>query len=192
MKRLLDTLLLLAAAPLLAPLTAVLAALVLIVDGRPVFFRQRRLGRGRVPFDIWKLRTMTAEVDPAARRVTDLGRALREHGLDELPQLWNVLRGEMSLVGPRPLTPADADRLVEKHPFFAARFASAPGLTGLAQICMARSAPATAELDAFYARRRSLRMDLWILGRTAGMNILGKRRGALGPRGGVLHYRMLD
>ncbi len=181
MKRALDLTLLLLAAPLLLPLTLALALAVLFADGWPVFFPQRRLGLGRRPFRIVKLRTMTSEVDPSARRVTPLGRFLRGRGLDELPQLWNVLTGEMSLVGPRPLTPGDAERLEAAHPAFSRRFETPPGLTSLAQVCLARGAALTAELDAAYARRRSLRLDLFLLARTAAMNLAGKRRAALAP-----------
>jgi lipopolysaccharide/colanic/teichoic acid biosynthesis glycosyltransferase len=179
MKRALDVLLVLLAVPLLAPVTLLLALLVLVVDGRPVFFVQGRLGRGRAPFRIWKLRTME-NGSP-----TRLGAWLRARGLDELPQLGNVARGEMSLVGPRPLTAADAERLAAAHPGFERRFEAVPGLTGLAQVCLAVGPELTSDLDTYYARRRTLRMDLWILLRTAAMNVLGKRRGAvrLAPAG---------
>jgi lipopolysaccharide/colanic/teichoic acid biosynthesis glycosyltransferase len=178
MKRALDLVLVALAAPVLLPLTLALAAAVLLADGGPVLFTQERLGRKRRPFRILKLRTMSTEADEAARRPTRLGAFLRGRGLDELPQLWNVLAGEMSLVGPRPLTGADARRLFGRDAGGDARFDATPGLTGLAQVCLARGARATAELDNYYARRRSLRMDLWVLLRTAGMNVLGKRRGA--------------
>ena len=178
-KRALDLALLLPALPIFALLTAALALVVLVVDGRPVFFGQPRLGRGRRPFTIWKLRTMTTEADPRRRRPTRLGALLRHRGLDELPQLWSVLRGDMSLCGPRPLTAADAERLAATCPAFDARFAALPGLTGLAQVCQARGAAATAALDAAYAARRGARLDLQILLRTAWINLVGKRRGAL-------------
>lgn len=179
MKRLLDLTLLALAAPFLAPVTLLLALAVLVADGRPVLFLQERLGRDRRPFRIWKLRTMTAEADPRARRPTRFGAWLRARGLDELPQLWNVLAGEMSLVGPRPLTASDADRLSRQHPAFEERFEAAPGLTGLAQVCLVEGAAITAELEAYYARNRRARMDLWILLRTFGMNVVGKRRAAV-------------
>lgn len=192
-KRALDLALLLPTLPLFALVTAALALAVRVCDGRPVFFYQPRVGRERREFAIVKLRTMTCEADPAARRPTRLGRFLRQRGLDELPQLLvNVLRGDMSLVGPRPLTAADAARLVAEHPPFAARFAVPPGLTGLAQVCLAQGSALTAALDAAYAERRSAVLDLKILLRTAWMNLVGKRRGALRvalpivrPRGGA-------
>lgn len=179
-KRAFDLALLIPTLPLFALATGVLALGVLLLDGRPIFFSQPRVGRGRRIFQIVKLRTMTCEPDPSARRPTRFGRFLRQRGLDELPQLLvNVLRGDMSLVGPRPLTEADAERLVRDHPPFARRFEVPPGLTGLAQVCLAQGSALTASLDAAYAESRSAALDLQLLLRTAWMNVVGKRRGAL-------------
>jgi lipopolysaccharide/colanic/teichoic acid biosynthesis glycosyltransferase len=176
-KRALDLALLLPALPAYGLATAVLAMVVLAVDGRPVFFSQPRVGQGRRLFRVWKLRTMTTEADPAARVATRLGAWLRQRGLDEIPQLLSVLRGDMSLVGPRPLTPEHAERLCARHPPFAARFRVTPGLTGLAQISRTGDVAATAALDAEYARRRSTVLDVAILARTVWINLVGKRRG---------------
>jgi lipopolysaccharide/colanic/teichoic acid biosynthesis glycosyltransferase len=181
-KRLLDLSLMVPAAPLYGMATALLALAVRIADGPPVFFAQERVGQGGRPFRIWKLRTMTTEADPARRRPTRLGAWMRQRGLDEIPQLFNVLRGDMSLVGPRPLTPADAERLTALHPPFAARFAVAPGLTGLAQVMgpvgvVESGAAVTADRDAEYVRRRGTLLDLRILARTVWINCVGKRRG---------------
>ena len=179
-KRAFDLALLLPLVPLFALAVGALACGVWVCDGRPIFFTQPRIGQGRRLFHIVKLRTMTCEPDPAARRPTRFGRFLRQRGLDELPQLLvNVLRGDMSLVGPRPLTPADAERLIAEHPPFARRFDVPPGLTGLAQVCLAQGSALTAALDAAYAERRSALLDLRLLLRTAWMNLVGKRRGAL-------------
>ncbi|MBZ5713615.1 sugar transferase [Nannocystis pusilla] len=179
-KRAFDLALLLPLVPLFALAVAALAVCVWLCDGRPIFFSQPRVGQGRRIFHIVKLRTMTCEADPGARRPTRFGRFLRQRGLDELPQLLvNILRGDMSLVGPRPLTPADAERLVAEHPPFARRFDVPPGLTGLAQVCLAQGPALTAALDAAYAERRSALLDLQLLLRTAWMNLVGKRRGAL-------------
>jgi lipopolysaccharide/colanic/teichoic acid biosynthesis glycosyltransferase len=170
-KRLMDLTLTLATLPLWGLLVGLLALAVLVADGRPVFFPQPRLGRGGRRFRILKLRTMTTEPDPLARKPTQLGRHLRQHGLDELPQLINVLAGDMSLVGPRPLTPDDFQRLAADHPDMP------PGLTGLAQVCGARGVALTAALEVHYARRWTPGLDLAILLRTVWINLVGKRRG---------------
>lgn len=177
-KRLFDLCLLLPAAPFFLLAVAVLALGVWVVDGRPLFFSQPRWGRNRRPFRIWKLRTMTTEADPRHRRPTRFGGWMRRRGLDEIPQLLNVLAGDMSLVGPRPLIPEDCARLLEQHAPFAARFDVPPGITGLAQVCGARGAALTARLDADYARTRTARGDFLILVRTLWINVVGKRRGA--------------
>jgi lipopolysaccharide/colanic/teichoic acid biosynthesis glycosyltransferase len=177
-KRGLDLSLVLLTLPLWGAAVAALALVVLACDGGPAFFAQPRVGRRGRRFLVWKLRSMTTELDPARRRPTRLGGWLRQRGLDELPQLWNVLRGEMSLCGPRPLTPGDLDRLVAAEPGFADRLALPPGLTGLPQVCGARGAALTAALDTHYARRWTLALDLAILVRTAWINLVGKRRGA--------------
>jgi lipopolysaccharide/colanic/teichoic acid biosynthesis glycosyltransferase len=186
-KRLLDLALLLPAAPFYGMAAAVLGLAVRVVDGPPVFFGQQRVGQGGRPFRIWKLRTMTTDADPAQRRPTQLGGWMRQRGLDEIPQLLNVLLGDMSLVGPRPLTPADAERLTAQHPPFARRFAVAPGLTGLAQVSTAPGVVAsgvrvTAAHDADYVQRCGTLLDLRILARTVWINCVGKRRGAATAR----------
>ena len=175
-KRLLDLCLLLPVLPLYALLLGALAAFVRLIDGAPVFFLQTRAGRGRRPFRVFKLRTMSTEVDFEDRRPTTLGGFLRRRGLDELPQLLNILRGEMSLVGPRPLAVEDAARLVAVHPPFAARFDLPPGLTGPAQVLNLRGVERTAEVEAAYAETRSALGDVAILARTAWINVVGKPR----------------
>jgi len=177
-KRMFDLLLLLPTAPIYITVTGVLALVVLAVDGGPVFFLQSRIGLHGRRFRIFKLRTMTLHEDVKQRVPTRLGGWLRARGLDELPQLFNVLLGDMSLVGPRPLTDDDATRLTALHAPFADRFQVPPGLTGLAQVCQARGATLTAQLDADYARRRSAWLDLRIIMRTAWINLVGKKRGA--------------
>jgi lipopolysaccharide/colanic/teichoic acid biosynthesis glycosyltransferase len=185
-KRALDLILLLPALPAACAVILAIAAVLLIAEGRPVFFAQRRLGRGRRLFTILKLRTMTTEADPRLRTPTRVGRWLRRRGLDELPQLFNVLAGDMSLVGPRPLTPDDAARLGAEHAGFDRRFDQPPGLTGLAQICGARGAALTAAADSYYALRRSMTLDVAILLRTAWINVVGKRRGVRPLPAGLL------
>jgi lipopolysaccharide/colanic/teichoic acid biosynthesis glycosyltransferase len=183
-KRLLDLALLLPTLPAFGAVTALLALAVLVVDGRPVFFVQERLGRRGRPFRVYKLRTMTTEVDVDTRRPTALGRVLRRHGVDELPQLFCVLMGHMSLVGPRPLTPSDHERLVARHPPFARRLEVKPGITGLAQVHPSVGVEATTAWDTEYVHKRSMRLDLAILLRTLYINVVGKERGSSGAGSG--------
>jgi lipopolysaccharide/colanic/teichoic acid biosynthesis glycosyltransferase len=189
MKRAFDLLVSLTLLVLLAPLLVGIAAAILLRDGRPVIFRQTRVGQHGRPFQIWKFRTMvngaqrmggslTVGVDP---RITPLGHWLRRHRLDELPQLVNVLRGEMSLVGPRPETPdfvaeymAEQSRVLELK----------PGVTDVASIAYRNEAellataadaqglyrqeiaPAKIRLSLDYARRASVLTDLGVMFRT--------------------------
>ena len=171
-KRLLDVAGAIVGLVLSIPLLLVTAALIRLFDGSPVLFWQRRLGRGWRPFLILKFRTMTGG------RVTRLGAVLRDLGVDELPQLVNVLCGDMSLVGPRPLTSADVVRLGWTHERFAGRWTVRPGLTGPAQLApLGRcSARASWLLDRAYVRRCGVATDLRILARSALVPILGKRR----------------
>ena len=144
MKRIFDLAVSAAALVLLSPLLAVLALLIKLEDGGPVFFRQRRMGRGNSFFDILKFRTMRETDDSGARsvtredkRVTRIGRFLRRTSMDELPQLLNVLRGEMAVVGPRPhaLGSQAGDKLFwQVDPEYWQRHSLRPGMTGLAQI----------------------------------------------------------
>jgi lipopolysaccharide/colanic/teichoic acid biosynthesis glycosyltransferase len=128
-----------------APLVVMLALLVRRGSAGPAFYSQIRLGKNGRPFRIYKLRTMTdkceAQTGPIWSfvndpRVTPLGRFLRDTHLDELPQLLNVLRGEMGLIGPRPERPEIADRIAQTLPEFHLRLQIRPGVTGLAQLCM--------------------------------------------------------
>jgi lipopolysaccharide/colanic/teichoic acid biosynthesis glycosyltransferase len=149
----------------LAPVLAVVAAVVRATMGRPVLFRQPRPGQGGALFDLVKFRTMRPGPGSDAERLTPLGRLLRSTSLDELPELWNVLRGDMSLVGPRPLLVEYLERYDQRQ---ARRHEVRPGLTGLAQVS-GRNALGwddRLELDVQYVERRSLALDLWILART--------------------------
>jgi sugar transferase EpsL len=144
---------------------ALLALAVRVTMGAPVLFRQVRPGLGGRPFTILKFRTMRDGDAPDAERITRLGRFLRETSLDELPELLNVLRGDMSLVGPRPLLVEYLDRYT---PDQARRHEVRPGLTGLAQVS-GRNATTWEErfaLDLEYVDSRSLALDLRIIGRT--------------------------
>jgi sugar transferase EpsL len=154
-----------------APVIAATAALVYADVGRPLLFRQDRVGLGGRIFQLKKFRTMRDAVDrdgrplPDGERLTRIGRLLRASSLDELPQLINVLRGDMSLVGPRPL-------LVEYLPRYSAEQARrhdvVPGITGLAQVAGRNglSWPEKFALDVFYVDHQSLALDLKILART--------------------------
>jgi lipopolysaccharide/colanic/teichoic acid biosynthesis glycosyltransferase len=174
----LTAVLLVVAAPLLA-----LAALAIRLESRgPVFYRQRRVGRSGRPFELWKLRTMVPgaesmgagvyvlEGDP---RITRVGRLLRRFSFDELPNLLNVLKGEMALVGPRPTVQEQVDRYTERQ---LRRLEVKPGITGWAQINGRTSLPwpERIELDVWYVEHRSLRLDLRILARTARMLASGR------------------
>jgi lipopolysaccharide/colanic/teichoic acid biosynthesis glycosyltransferase len=167
-KRLLDLLLSLAALALFAPLLLLLAVLVRVVLGSPIFFRQKRSGHRSETFTMFKFRTMTEECDAAGKRLPDsqrltrLGRFLRRTSLDELPELFNVLRGEMSLVGPRPLIPRYLPCYTQRE---RKRFDVLPGITGWAQINGRNdlSWDGRLECDAWYAERCSLWLDFKIL-----------------------------
>ncbi len=146
---------------------AIIAVAVLVTMGSPVLFRQRRPGQHGVPFTIIKFRTMRAGLGADAERLTRVGRLLRSSSLDELPELWNVLRGDMSLVGPRPLLMEYLDRYSPRQ---ARRHEIRPGLTGLAQV-QGRNLVAWEdrfELDVHYVETRSLALDLAIIARTVG------------------------
>ncbi|MGH2897692.1 MAG: sugar transferase [Solirubrobacteraceae bacterium] len=171
---------------LLLPLIALIAVAIKLDSPGPIFFRQRRVGRRQEPFLIAKFRTMHHGTDHAVHRdhvlrliqdngpapklqtdvrVTRLGQLLRRLSLDELPQLWNVLRGEMSLVGPRPPIPYEVS---EYPPHWCRRFVVKPGITGLWQVS-GRSQVSIEEMirmDVEYAERRTARLNLWILIRT--------------------------
>ena len=166
MKRAFDIVLTLLFAPVALALAAPVALAVLIALGRPVFFRQERAGlRGR-PFLIVKFRTMREGSETDAERLGRFGRFLRATSLDELPELWNVLRGDMSLVGPRPLPTRYLPRYTPEQ---ARRHEVRPGITGWAQI-HGRNALSWEEkfrYDVEYVDRRSLLLDLRILALTA-------------------------
>jgi lipopolysaccharide/colanic/teichoic acid biosynthesis glycosyltransferase len=158
------------AAAVFAPALPFMAAAIVLDDGMPLLFVQERIGRDRRAFRVLKLRTMREG------RVTRVGGWLRATGLDELPQFVNVARGEMSVVGPRPLTSLDVARLGWDEPAHEARFAVRPGIVGLAQIVGGRSARHTARLDALYARRASLSLDASLVALGFMANLVGKAR----------------
>ncbi len=164
------------------------ALAIMIESGRPVIYIQERLGQGGNKYWVLKFRTMSqdAEADGEAHwamegdpRTTKVGKFLRKTHLDEFPQFWNVLKGEMSLVGPRPERPKLVDDLQKQIPFYRARLLAKPGITGWAQINYGKGASVEGsaeklEYDLYYIKHRSLLMDLWIILRTTG-SIIGFR-----------------
>ncbi len=171
---------------LLLPGLALAALLVAATTRGGVFYRQTRVGRDGKPFELWKLRTMRAgaEVETGAvlatpddPRITAIGRTLRAARIDEIPQLWNVLRGDMSLVGPRPERPEFAERFATSVPGYGLRHAARPGLTGLAQVSGEYSTEPEIKLryDLAYLNNWSFGLDLAILLRT--LPVVLTRRG---------------
>ena len=183
MRRLLDILVACIAGIVLSPLLLVVALLVRTRLGAPVLFRQTRAGLHGQEFAIVKFRTMRAEHwpgEPDSSRDTSVGRRLRSFSIDELPQLWNVVMGDMSLIGPRPTLPEQVEMYSERQ---RGRLAVRPGLTGWAQVNGRNliSWPDRIELDLHYIANRGLALDLVILWRTVGL--LLRPRGIYGAGG---------
>lgn len=178
LKRFLDFCFALVGLVLLAPVMAVSALLIRLSSPGPVIFRQERVGLGGQSFTLYKFRTMVVDAEGATgpilaagkhdERLTTAGRWLRFTRLDELPQLWNVLRGEMSLVGPRPERPCFVREFEQQTPSYALRHRVRPGITGLAQVCGGYHTDARDKLrfDLIYVSHRSFWLDLSILART--------------------------
>jgi lipopolysaccharide/colanic/teichoic acid biosynthesis glycosyltransferase len=169
-KRTLDILVSGTACVALGPVIAGVAVATWLEDRGSPLFRQSRIGEQRRPFTIIKFRSMRNQ------NLTHIGRWLRQSGIDELPQFFNVLRGEMSAVGPRPLTAHDIDRLGWRGPSHNWRFEAKPGITGLSQLHAGRGARASERLDKLYLKRQSLALDLQLIAASFVVNILGKRR----------------
>jgi lipopolysaccharide/colanic/teichoic acid biosynthesis glycosyltransferase len=193
MKRILDLLIILIALPLWLPLLGLVAVVVRVRLGRPVFFRQKRAGKNGRPFDILKFRTMLDARDgagkllPDEQRLTPLGRRLRSLSLDELPELLNVIRGEMSLVGPRPLPVIYLDRY---SPEQARRHDCRPGITGLAQVNGRNLVDwdRRFELDVWYVDHAGPWLDLKILWKTVATVFL--REGISAENSATMHEFM--
>lgn len=166
-----------------APVVALVAVVLLILNPAfnpgPLFFRQKRMGKDCRSFMVWKFRTMRMAEKPLrhvddpldSHRITRLGAVLRKTRLDELPNLINVLRGEMAVIGPRPDAWDHAVVHIRTIPHYAKRFAVLPGITGLAQVRAGyaddeRSIRRKARLDSFYVKRRSWRLDASIVATT--------------------------
>jgi lipopolysaccharide/colanic/teichoic acid biosynthesis glycosyltransferase len=187
-KRLLDVAGALAVLVVASPLLALSALAITLDDGGPVLYRQRRVGRDEREFELLKLRTMVVgadrqgagwAVDRGDPRITRAGAVLRRLSLDELPQLWNVLRGEMSLVGPRPTLAYQVERYTPRQ---RKRLQATPGLTGWAQVNGRASLPwdERIELDVWYVEHRTFWLDLKILARTPFVLFSGTYKGQTG------------
>ena len=182
MSRALDLLLAAVLLVLAAPVLATAALALRIESGGPVLYRQRRVGKDGVPFDLFKLRTMVPgaerigagigvlEGDP---RITRVGALLRRFSLDELPNLFNVIRGELAIVGPRPTIQEQVDRYTDRQ---RRRLEVRPGITGWAQVNGRASLPwpERIEMDVWYVDNRSLLLDLKILAMTARLLLSGR------------------
>jgi lipopolysaccharide/colanic/teichoic acid biosynthesis glycosyltransferase len=191
LRRLLDIVVSSLALALASPLLAVAVVAIRLESRGGVIYRQRRAGRGGEPFDVLKLRTMVdgAEhigaglaIDAGDARVTRVGALLRRTSIDELPNLLNVLLGDMTLIGPRPTLPAQVEQYSERQ---RGRLAVKPGITGWAQVNGRASLPWSEriELDLYYIEHRSLALDLRIIGRTVAM-VLGGHGLYKGATGG--------
>ena len=173
---------------LASPVLAGAALAIKVEDGGPVLFRQTRVGKDGEDFALFKLRTMVVDaerqgagyaVDRGDSRITRVGRFLRRTSIDELPQLWNVVRGDMSVIGPRPTLRYQVDRYTERQ---RRRLVVKPGITGWAQIHGRATLPwaERIELDVWYVEHRSPRLDLKILAKTPLALFGGTYKGATG------------
>ncbi len=182
MPRALDLLIAAIALIVLSPFLLAAAIAIKLGSRGPVIYRQRRVGRGDREFEMWKLRTMVQGSDPVGvgtvvsrgdPRVTGAGRTLRRTSLDEVPNLVNVLRGEMAIVGPRPTIPAQVDDYTPRQ---RRRHEVLPGITGWAQVQGRAGIPweERIELDVWYVDNRSAALDLRILARTAWLVVSGQ------------------
>jgi exopolysaccharide biosynthesis polyprenyl glycosylphosphotransferase len=174
---------------LLVSVVLLVAALAIVLEDRgPVLYRQRRVGKDGKEFELLKLRTMVVgaerlgagwAVNEGDPRITGVGRVLRRLSLDELPQLWNVLRGDMSLIGPRPTLAYQVERYTPRQ---RRRLEVKPGITGWAQVHGRAKLPwdERIELDVWYVEHRSFWLDLQILARTPLALLTGTYKGAAG------------
>jgi exopolysaccharide biosynthesis polyprenyl glycosylphosphotransferase len=180
-KRAMDLAVAIGLAPLWCAAWGVIALIIWLDDGRPLLFKQRRVGLDGVEFDFHKFRTMrvdtpayaVAPTDPNDARITRIGRWLRKTSLDEIPQFWNVIKGDMSMVGPRPEMPFIVAQYEEWQ---RARLDVKPGITGLWQVVGRKNLPLefNIEYDLWYLRNRTLLLDLSILVRTVPAVLFGK------------------
>jgi sugar transferase (PEP-CTERM system associated) len=174
------------------PVMLLTAACIAVESGRPILYRQQRIGQGGRPFTIYKFRSMRvgAESDGRPRwaganddRTTRVGRFIRKTRIDELPQIFNVLKGEMTFVGPRPERPYFVDKLVEQVPYYALRHSVKPGITGWAQVrypygASVEDAIEKLQYDLYYVKNHTLFLDLVILAATVEVVLWGSGSGA--------------
>jgi lipopolysaccharide/colanic/teichoic acid biosynthesis glycosyltransferase len=181
MKRLFDIAVSAAGLIVFSPIAALIAIAIKLEDGGPIFFTQERVGRDCRVFGAYKFRSMIVNAEQATGavqatendpRITRTGRLLRATAFDELPQLWNIFRGDMSVVGPRPLRPGEADTTADgRHlplsaiPGYEQRHRVRPGLTGIAQVYAPRDLPRTGKFryDLLYQRKASFCLDLRLI-----------------------------
>jgi sugar transferase (PEP-CTERM system associated) len=187
LKRCLDMLLATVGLVVTLPLTPIIAILIKLDSQGPVFFTQRRVGQHGILFTLIKFRSMRADAEVATgpvyadendRRITRVGRLLRTTRLDELPQLFNVLKGDMSFVGPRPERPFFVKQLEKEIAYFSQRLSVKPGITGWAQVnyhygATSEDAAEKLQFDLYYIKNMSLFLDLFIILRTLKITILG-------------------
>ena len=194
-KRLIDLTFCILVAPILLPIAALISILIFLDSGGPIFFAQKRIGRNGKSFKIWKFRTMIQNAEQVMRaylaenpelrkewvenqklkrdpRITRVGRVLRKTSLDEFPQFWNILRGEMSLVGPRPIVSEEVEKYKQVYPLYAK---TTPGLTGLWQVSGRNQTTYAERLahDAFYVRNWSVWLDIFVLAKTVVVVLTG-------------------
>ena len=192
MKRLFDVVVSGTGLLVFAPIAAVIAAAIKLEDGGPVFFVQERVGKACRVFPAFKFRSMIVDAEKHTGaiqavaddpRVTRIGRLLRATAFDELPQLWNIFRGDMSIVGPRPLRPGESDTTaagvmlpLSAIPGYEARHRVRPGLTGVAQVYAPRDLPRTGKFryDLLYIRRAGLWLDLKLILQSFWITVRGR------------------
>ena len=153
---------------LLSPLIVIISSLLLFQSGVKVIFTQQRVGLNQIGFTIYKFKTIEH------KKITFIGKFLRKSGLDEIPQLYNIIRGDMNFVGPRPLTQFDINRLNWNKPEFSKRWTVKPGITGLAQLSKTCNSSLALKNDIYYIENKSFSLDLKLIVKSLLVPIIGK------------------